>query len=139
MSAVRAVIVEDEFLVAFQLEDILLDRGCEIVAIVPDLASVYAIDEPVDIALVDLNLRDGPTGQAAANLLAERFAARIIYVTASAGQIMIPATTAIGIIHKPFSRRSIEEAVNYALDANSDVRRPSELHSVQIDRQRILA
>jgi len=121
------VIVEDEFLVAFQLEDILLDMGHEVVATVPDLAAAEAIHQRTDVALVDLNLRDGPTGPAIAHMLSERFGTRIIYVTANSAQIGEPAATAVGVVHKPFSRAVIEAAVAYALDDSLTTPRPCEL------------
>lgn len=125
------VIVEDEFLVALQLEDILLDVGYQVVATVPDLKAAQAIVEPTDVALVDLNLRDGPTGPAIAHMLSERFGTRIIYVTANSAQIGNPAATALGVVHKPFSRQVIEAAVAYALDETLSFPRPAELEPLE--------
>lgn len=127
MSAGNIVIVEDEFLVALQLEDILLELDYHIVAMVPDHAAANAISTSADLALVDINLRDGPTGPDIARLLSERYGTRIIYVTANPGQIGLPADTAIGVIYKPFSRDVIEAAVAYALDDTLTVPRPAEL------------
>ena len=59
----KILIVEDEILVAMALKSILLDSGCEAVGIASDLTTVEEyLSEPIDLALVDLNLRDGPTG-----------------------------------------------------------------------------
>lgn len=137
--AANVVIVEDEFLVALQLEDILTDQGYKVVATVPDLAAACALAQPADIALVDLNLRDGPTGTEIARLLSERFNARIIYVTASCGQIGTPARTAVGVVHKPFSREIIEAAVAYALDGGSSMARPRELQALEGQELRLMA
>lgn len=120
-------IVEDEFLVALQLEDILLDGGYRVVATAPDLSAAEAISQTVDVALVDLNLRDGPTGPEIARRLSARFGTRIIYVTANPGQIGVPADTAMGVLHKPFSRKAIEATLEYALDQTLTVARPREL------------
>ena len=121
-------IIEDEFLVALQIEDILLDSGYSVVATVSDFAGAAAIAQPTDVALVDLNLRDGLSGPKIASLLSERFGTRIIYVTASSAQIGQPAATAMGVVHKPFTRASIEAVVAYALDDSLSVPRPAELH-----------
>lgn len=131
VSAASVVIVEDEFLVALQLEDIMMDSGYHVIATVPDKSAAVAITGPVDIALVDLNLRDGPTGPEIATLLSDRFGTRIIYVTANAGQIGNPAPTAVGVIHKPFSRQAIEAAIAYALDESLTVARPVDLQPLQ--------
>ncbi len=133
MNAVNVVIVEDEFLVALQLEDIVEDSGHRLVATVPDFASATLINKPVDVALVDLNLRDGPTGPAIARMLSERFGARIVYVTANSGQIGAPAPTALGVIHKPFSRQTIEAAILYAGCDDAIVDRPAELQPLGSD------
>jgi CheY-like chemotaxis protein len=99
------LIVEDEFLVALQLEDILSDAGYMVVGIVPDQASRHAVGERPEVAFVDLNLRDGPSGQRIARQLAERFGTAIVYVTANPAQIGQPVSTAIGVVEKPFSPR----------------------------------
>ncbi|MBB4858597.1 DNA-binding LytR/AlgR family response regulator [Novosphingobium chloroacetimidivorans] len=125
------MIVEDEFLVALQLEDIILDCGYEVVATVPDMASCSAICDAPAVALVDLNLRDGPTGPLIAKMLSERYGTRIIYVTANSGQIGDPAETALGVVHKPFSRAAIEDAIAYALDETRTLRRPFELQQIE--------
>jgi DNA-binding response OmpR family regulator len=110
----NVLIVEDEFLVALQLEDILTDAGHTVVGIVPDQAAVQALAEPPEVALVDLNLRDGPSGPTIAWLLAEKYGTTIVYVTANPGQIGSPAPTAIGVVQKPFSEDAILAAVAVA-------------------------
>ena len=123
----KILIVEDEFLVALQLEDILSDGGHAVLGTVLDMASLAAIEERPDVALVDLNLRDGLTGPAIARQLAVRFGARVIYVTANPGQIDLPASTAIGVVQKPFTRQSILAAIDYALAGCPAACRPADL------------
>lgn len=110
----NVLIVEDEFLVAMELEDILTDAGHKVVGIAPDQAAVGRLDAPPEVALVDLNLRDGPSGPAIARQLAERFGTVIVYVTANPGQIGTPAPTALGVVQKPFSQHAILTAVALA-------------------------
>jgi len=105
------LIVEDEILVALQLEDMLSDAGHRVVGIIPDHASLRNIPDPPQVALVDLNLRDGPTGPEIARNLSEIFGTKIVYVTANPGQIGEPAPTAIGVIQKPFSQTGILAAI----------------------------
>lgn len=127
----KVLIVEDEFLVALQLEDILADGGHAVVGTVPDHASLQILGEAPDVALVDLNLRDGLTGPAIAHDLATRFGSRVIYVTANPGQIGSPAHTAVGIVQKPFTRQAILAAISYALAGCPDSERPIELEPLQ--------
>lgn len=123
----KVLIVEDEFLVALQLEDILSGGGHAVVGTVPDLAGLGGLAEAPDVALVDLNLRDGLTGPAAARHLAGQFGAQVIYVTANPRQIGTPAETAIGVVQKPFTRQSILAAIAYALAGCPAAGRPADL------------
>ena len=115
LSSPKILIVEDEFLVAMQLEDMLCEEGFSVVGCLPDHASLRTVQQAPDIALVDLNLRDGPSGPAIAREIARQFGARVIYVTANPGEIGEPAETAVGVVQKPFSRRGIIEAIHFAL------------------------
>ena len=114
MSA-KILIVEDEMLVAFNLEDILRDLGYEVVGIVPDLDSARAyFSQKVDLALVDLNLRDGCTGpQIGAQLSAKGVA--VVFVTANPGILNEGVAGAIGVITKPTDEQIVKAAVEYAL------------------------
>jgi CheY-like chemotaxis protein len=131
----KILIVEDEFLVALQLEDILADGGYAVVGTVPDMASLGRLCEAPDVALVDLNLRDGLTGLTIARDLSGRYGSRVIYVTANPGQIDMPAETAVGIVQKPFTRQGILAAISYALAGCPDTERPIELEplTIQVD------
>lgn len=127
----NVLIVEDEFLVALQLEDILTDAGHTVVGIVPDEAAAHSLAEAPElapeIALVDLNLRDGPSGPLIARQLAERFGTVIVYVTANPGQIGTPAPTALGVVQKPFSQHAILAAIALAKTGDAE-RVPAELN-----------
>ncbi|MFS0848222.1 response regulator [Novosphingobium panipatense] len=127
----KVLIVEDEFLVALQLEDILADGGHAVIGTVPDMASLGNLGEIPDIALVDLNLRDGLTGPAIARDLSGRYGVRVIYVTANPGQIDTPAPTAVGIVQKPFTRQAILSAISYALSGCPETDRPRELEPLR--------
>jgi two-component system, response regulator PdtaR len=116
---VKVLIVEDEFLIALELEDILLAAGHDVVGVVCDRNSLSQIDEPPEVALVDLNLRDGPSGQSIALELARRHGTAIFYITANPDQIVEPASTALGVVQKPFSPHAIMTAVEIASGRDS--------------------
>jgi len=132
----NVLIVEDEFLVALQLEDILIDGGYHVAATVSDWQAADRLTRAPDVALVDLNLCDGLTGPSVAMLLSERFGTQIIYVTANADQIGAPAPTALGVVHKPFAAATIERAIAYALDDTLTVARPADLQPLEGHRLR---
>lgn len=120
----KVLIVEDEFLVALQLEDMLMEAGHCVVGIASDQTAAHRIAEAPQVALVDLNLRDGPSGPAIASYLAERYGTSIIYVTANASDIAEPAPTTVGVVHKPFSQQAILNAVAFALNHSVDTSPP---------------
>ncbi|HUD28713.1 MAG TPA: response regulator [Novosphingobium sp.] len=131
LNAGKVLIVEDEFLVALQLEDILADGGHAVVGVVPDMDALARLGDAPDVALVDLNLRDGLTGPAIARDLSGRYGSRVIYVTANPGQIDCPAPTAVGFVQKPFTRQTILAAIAYALSGCPEAGRPVELEPLR--------
>ncbi len=113
------LIVEDEFLVALDLEDIVAGAGFRVIGIVADRESAQTVTGAPQLALVDLNLRDGPTGLDIAHELAERHGTTIIFVTANPAQITNPPGTAIGFIRKPFAANTVESSLAFALGTAS--------------------
>ncbi|MXP41101.1 response regulator [Altererythrobacter soli] len=111
----RLLIVEDEMLVAMELQSILEDLGYEVLGIAPDLASARRhFDEEIDLALVDLNLRDGLTGpQIGATLGAK--GVTVLFVTANPRLLGQGISGAIGVITKPADEEMVRSAVEYAL------------------------
>ncbi|WP_454882965.1 response regulator [Sphingomonas oryzagri] len=115
------LIVEDEILVAMDLERILEDAGYRVAAIAADQKEAMSAGGGVDLAFVDINLRDGATGPEIARDLAERFGVRIVYVTANPAQIGEPAVNALGCIRKPFNEADILAAAALANADQQDV------------------
>lgn len=108
------LIVEDEIFVATDIERILEEAGYKVTAIAADRAEALAAAPGAQIALVDINLRDGLTGPAIACDLSRDFGVKIVYVTANPAQIEPRAPHAIGFIRKPFSDDAILAAVDFA-------------------------
>ncbi|WP_370310481.1 response regulator [Sphingobium abikonense] len=110
----KVLIVEDEIFVALEIEQIVEDAGFGVGAIAADRAAALAAAQDCDIALVDLNLRDGPTGPQIGMELASQHSIRVIYVTANPAQIGEAAVAALGVITKPFRPQSIAAALELA-------------------------
>lgn len=110
----KVLIVEDEIFVALEIEEIVKDAGFVPRAIAADRAAAIDAATGCDIALVDLNLRDGPTGPAIGMELASRFGMRVIYVTANPAQIGKASVAALGVVTKPFRAQSIIGALRLA-------------------------
>lgn len=97
-----------------QLEEILESAGHHIVGVVQDLASLNRVNAAPEVALVDLNLRDGLTGMKIAHELSEKHGTKIVYVTANPDQLDDVCRTAVGILQKPFSGNTVLDAVAFA-------------------------
>jgi DNA-binding response OmpR family regulator len=125
MAAPKILIVEDEYLVATELEAVLEDWGYLSVGIAPDhKAAVELVTKGPDLALVDVNLRDGETGPTIGKLLAERGVA-VIFVTANPRMLAGALGGAVGVLPKPCAEGLLGAAINYALRMREGLRLPS--------------
>lgn len=125
MSTAKILIVEDEFVVAMNLEAILEERGHQSLGIAPDLETALklAAHKP-DLALVDIHLRDGETGP----IIAERLRDQdipVLFVTANPRMLERRPAAGIGVLSKPCDDDLLVAAVDYALSARQGVPLPS--------------
>ncbi len=114
MSA-NILVVEDEMLVAVELEAILQDLGYSPVGIASDLADAERLaDQPIDLALVDLNLRDGLTGPEIGKRLSKR-GVTVLFITANPRLLGEGIAGTIGVLTKPTDPETVRAAIDYAL------------------------
>lgn len=115
----QILIVEDEFLVAYEMQAILEDHGYHCVGVAADVpAAARYFDAPLDLALVDLNLRDGLTGPQIGERLS-RLGVRVIFVTANPAELGKGVAGTIGVLTKPTDESALVAAVTYALRGGS--------------------
>lgn len=115
-AGLRVLIVEDQALLALELELVLGEAGCDVIGSAMDTAGALAIaerDRP-DLALVDINLLDGMTGPAIAEHLVSRYGATVIFLTANPEQIPDGLAGALGSVSKPFDETTIRAVVTFA-------------------------
>ncbi len=118
MSA-KILIVEDEMLVAMELEAILEDLGHTPVGIAADLTDAEQLASlPIDLALVDLNLRDGLTGPEIGKRLSAR-GVTVLFITANPRQLGEGIVGTIGVLEKPTDEQTVRAAIDYALGVRS--------------------
>ena len=119
------LVVEDQALVAMQLQLLVEDAGHDIVGLAADLDEAREIVDRVaiDLAFVDIHLADGPTGTALASHLRERRIA-VVFMTANAKRVPADFVGAIGIIAKPYTANSVCAALAYL---HAGVRNPPPL------------
>lgn len=114
----RVLIVEDEVLLAVELEHVLEESGHRVVghAMEAGEAVTLAGRHRPDLALVDVHLQDGPTGVNAARLLTDDCGAVVLFMTANKQRLPSDFAGACGVISKPYSEHGVRRAVDFVAD-----------------------
>jgi len=120
----RVLIVEDEVLLAVELEHVLSDAGHRVVghAMQADEAVQLASRHSPDLALVDVHLQDGPTGVETARTLSRDCGAVVLFMTANKQRLPEDFAGAVGVISKPYSEHGIRNALRFVADRLQGVR-----------------
>lgn len=112
----RILIVEDEMMVALEMQGILEECGHQVIGVAADLEGALAFaDQDIDLALVDLNLRDGLTGPQIGERLATVNKAGVLFITANPRLLGDGIAGTIGVLTKPTDDETLTSAVNFAL------------------------
>lgn len=116
LAGLRILIVEDEFLLAMELEMLLQRRGCMVLGPVSSVAqALAALDgEPPDLALLDVNLK-GERATPVAAALQARGVPFVLITGYGALQLSEPELRDATRIDKPVSCRALSRAVATAL------------------------
>lgn len=127
MARARILIVEDEYLVAADLEAALEERGYSSVGIAPDAEEALRLaSRKPDLALVDIHLRDGQTGTQIAERLVREHGIAVLFVTANPRMTWsAKGSGVIGVLSKPCQEEVVVSAIDYALEARSGASLPS--------------
>ncbi len=111
----RVLIVEDEFLIALDVADVVEGMGLTVAGLATGRDKAMALAADADVALVDVNLADGATGPAIARELSERFGITVIFMTANPEQLNGKTDCSLGVLTKPVLPNLIEDTIEYAL------------------------
>jgi CheY-like chemotaxis protein len=113
----RILIVEDQAILGMELEFALTQAGHHVVGIAVDAAQALALaaDAQPEFAVVDINLKDGPTGPSLARTMVRDFGITVLFATAEPELIPQEFAGALGVVGKPYSTPSIQSAVDYLL------------------------
>jgi two-component system, response regulator PdtaR len=109
----RILIIEDQFLIAIALEDAILALGHHVAGIAASRSDVLRISEIADIALVDINLLDGPTGPEIGRELAQQ-GCEVVFMTANPEAVRDGIEGTIGVICKPVMDLDLVNVIQYA-------------------------
>ena len=108
----RVLVVEDEFLIALDIEDALRELGCEVLGPVPSVEQARAFADPelCDLAVLDVRLAEGTTAPLAVEL--RRLGIRFVVLTGyDRSQISEQALRDAVLIGKPLQRRALQRAL----------------------------
>ena len=117
------LVVEDEALLAMDIEAMIEDAGHCVVAEGASLHDVVALADTLrpDLAFVDLNLARGTSGLDVCALIRVRWPdTMIVFLTANPLKIPADFAGAHGLIAKPFSRTGLLTAMRYIAEGVVD-------------------
>ena len=128
------LIVEDEMLLAMDIEAIVEDAGHRVLAEAACLREVEELPSGImpQLAFVDMNLANGSNGLEVCQLIQTRWPETIIvFVTANVSKIPADFAGGHGVIEKPFTNAGMVTALKYLADGVFDpppsLPRPSNL------------
>lgn len=121
-TATRVLIIEDEPIIAMDLESIVRDLGHEVtgVAVTRDEAVSLAMAQKPGLVLADIQLADDSSGIDAVKDILGQFSVPVIFITAFPERLLTgerPEPTFL--ITKPFQRSTVKAAISQALFFNS--------------------
>ncbi len=120
----RALIVEDEILIAEELKERLSRLGFSVIAAVDsaDEGIAIATRERPDLVLMDIRLKGKKDGLQAAKEIRQQVDVPIVYLTAHSDQLTVDrakATEHDGFILKPFQRRELQTTIEVAMQRHA--------------------
>lgn len=123
----EVLIVEDQALIAFHLQDLVEEAGHRVVALAHDADSALAAaaDQRPTIAIMDIRLAHGTSGVDVARQLYEAHGIRCLFISANINDEVrqrVADLRPLGFIGKPFLPAEVISALQaaaLAIDANS--------------------
>ncbi len=125
MSNARILIVEDEQIVALEIQRRLEELGYQIAGVAADAdeAFEYLRTTPIDLVLMDIILAGGPDGIDAAQVVLRDYQKPVLFVTAYSHSEIIDRAKlagAYGYIIKPFNVRQLHSNIEIALEKHRE-------------------
>jgi DNA-binding response OmpR family regulator len=115
LKPLRVLIVEDEALLAMELEGIVEDAGHSVAGWATSSTEAKRLVDEVeaDVAFVDMNLTDGATGMDVAAYIRDCKASMVVFLTANPKRIDEDFAGAVGVIGKPYTVNGLLSALRY--------------------------
>jgi two-component system, response regulator PdtaR len=118
MMPASILIVEDEFLISMEMEEVVRELGHDPVGVADTMSSALEIagrDPAISIALVDVNLADGATGPDIGRRLAQDFGIEVIFITANPAQLGQGVEGTLGAMEKPVGVGEMGALIEFVL------------------------
>lgn len=115
LEPLSVLIVEDEALLAMELEELVDQAGHKVVGWATSSQEAKDLVSRVeaDIAFVDVHLTDGPTGLDVAQYVAQTKRSMVVFMTANPKRIPDDMPGAVGVIAKPYTMGGLLSALRY--------------------------
>lgn len=118
--SVNILVVEDEFIIAEDLQETLIQLGYKNIEYAANYADAieHLKNKPFNIALLDVNLNDTKDGIDVAHFIKEHYQMPFIFVTSNADKGTIDRAKEVkpnGYIIKPFNKADIYSSIELAL------------------------
>ncbi|RLA83127.1 MAG: hypothetical protein DRG78_05310 [Epsilonproteobacteria bacterium] len=120
MKKLNILIIEDETIISMHIKNSIVRMGHNIVDIVKNSTDALKLAEnqPIDIALVDININGSIDGIQTANILNKLYNMPIVFITAYKDMGTLERASVVefvGYIIKPFRDDELEAIVNLAI------------------------
>lgn len=118
---VNILIVEDDAIIAMDMEQVLSRKGYKVIGILDKGEKVlpFVVENLPDIILMDINIKGNINGVDVAKKLLDDLDMRVIYVTAYSDLNMrekASLTSPIGYLIKPVRESELVEMIEYAME-----------------------
>ena len=112
----RILIVEDEALIAMMLADSLEEGGHQVMGPASTVTEALTLcdTERPELALLDINLRDGSNGVDVARALFARWGVLSIFASGEMMEARQAKDVALGYIRKPYAAKTVLRSVEVA-------------------------
>lgn len=109
----RVLIVEDDFMIADYLEEILVEAGYEVCGIAGNVADAIALGElhRPDLGVIDMRLGDGEYGTEVAAALCPHGGFGVLYATGNASHPRLAGAQGEACIGKPYTAEAMVAAL----------------------------
>lgn len=115
LKPLKVLIVEDEALLAMELESLIEDAGHEVVGWATSSKEAHELIDALeaDITFVDIHLTDGPTGIEVGEYASGKENSIVVFMTANSRRIPENYAGAVGVIAKPYTIAGLNSALRY--------------------------